>query len=86
MHKVTYTQMTIFERRPEKRVVGFDGRTLYPIYGSGEHRSVGSLENKGLGRIVSSAPHEHYFFRLQHGLRYNYITKSIEEVSDENNA
>jgi len=54
-----------------------NGITYFPLTGSGEHRSMRALENKGLVRIVSIQPHvsgnwySNSFVRIEDGYRLN---------------
>ena len=78
--KPTAAQRAIFIR--DRRVESYDGSDLYPIYGSGEHRSCGSLENKGYGKIVSSSHNGNQymncsFFRFVDGYSFNYVTGEV---------
>ena len=67
---LTETQITIFKRDP---IVGYKNSTLFPIHGSGEHRSAQSMENKGYGNIVSKQPFDNMFFRLASNLKFNHV-------------
>ncbi len=65
-------------------VKGFDGSELFPLFGHGQYRSVGALERKGYGKVVSSSLHPYhtasYFFKFEEGYRFNWITQVIEKA------
>ena len=78
MTNTTATQIRILKRNA---IYGHKGKPLYRIHGGGEHKSANSLVNKGVGKIVSYAPHDHSFFCLNDGLMFNHITNEIGEIS-----
>lgn len=64
-------------------VTGYQGSQLFPLMGSGQHRSARALENKGFGKVVSSSLHPYhaadYFFRFEDGYFFNWTTEEIDQ-------
>ena len=74
--KLTDTQRAIFRREPEYKC----SKTCYPIYGSGEHRSINTLVKRHMAEITSIQPYHHSFVYLT-DYGQDYLKDALENLN-----